>query len=221
MACVDMAYRRGLDYETASHIGDIEYSDSGYITAIDHRAVKHVVPRKAASRYEPKVIEGFSVLHLKPHYHRNRIEVHQQGCFDETLATKARVDFCIDHDRSYSLGNTDDNLELIDTPKGLAFRLRVRSQEDLDRLQGRTAMSIRYAERDFEIRKINGEDVRFIKSAELVEVSAVFQGAVPKTHLIVRDAKAVGSFRDDCRWGFASDGAFVALQRALAKLEAS
>jgi HK97 family phage prohead protease len=200
--------------------GEIEYGDGGFITAIDHRAVKHVAPRKAASRYEPKVIQGFAVLHLKPHYHKSRIEAHLRGCFNETLESRTRVDFCIDHDRSHSLGNTDDNLELIDTPKGLAFRLRVRSQEDLDLLQGRTAMSVRYAEREVETRQVNGEDVRFIKSAELVEISAVFQGAIPKTHLIVSDAKAVGNFRDDCN-RFQNDGAFVDLKRALEKLNAA
>jgi HK97 family phage prohead protease len=208
-------------YETASHVGDVEYSYGGYITSVDNRAVKQITPRKAATRYEPKVIEGLAVLHLKPHYHKSRIEVHQQHCFDETLRTKTRVHFCIDHDQSYSLGDTDDNLELLDTPKGLAFRLRVRSQEDLDLLQGRTAMSVRYAECEVETRQIGGEDVRFIKSAELVEISAVFQGAIPKTHLIVRDAKSAGNFHDECQLGFANDGAFVALKRALEKLDAT
>jgi HK97 family phage prohead protease len=207
-------------YETASHVGDLEYSYGGYITAVDNRAVKQIAPRKAASRYEPKIVDGFACLYSKPHMYKGRIEVHQQGCFNETLSSKDRVDLCIDHNESYSLGNTDENLELIDTSKGLAFRLRVRSQEDLDLLQGRTAMSVRYAERDVEMRKIDGEDVRFIKSAKLVECSAVFQGAVPKTHLMVRDAKSVGEFRDDCK-GFQNDGAFVDLKRALDKLAAT
>ena len=216
-----MVFHPQLGYEIASYNGDIEYSDGGFITAIDHRAVKHVAPRKAATRYEPKVIEGFACLYLKPHMYKGRIEVHEKGCFNETLSSKDRVDLCIDHDESYSLGNTDDNLELLETPTGLAFRLRVKSQEDMDRLQGRRSMSVRYAERDVETRKVNGEDVRFIKSAKLVECSAVFQGAVPKTHLIVSDAKSVGDFRDDCRWRFASDGAFVALKLTLEKLDAA
>ncbi|KJC60063.1 hypothetical protein UP10_15440 [Bradyrhizobium sp. LTSPM299] len=215
-----MVFHPQLGYEIASYNGDLEYSDGGFITAIDRRAVKHAAPRKAASRYEPKIVEGFAVLNLVPHYHKSRIEAHLQGCFNETLESKTRVDFCIDHDRSHSLGNTDDNLELLDTPKGLAFRLRVRSQEDLDLLQGRTAVSVRYIERDFDVRKVEGEDVRFIKSGQLVEISAVFQSAVPKTHLIVSDAKAVGNFRDDCA-RFASDGAFLELKRKLQKLNST
>jgi hypothetical protein len=80
-------------------------------------------------------------------------------------------------------------------------------------------MSVKYAEKEFEVRKVNDEDVRFIKRGALVECSAVFQGAVPKTHLIVSDAKSVGNFRDDCQWRFATDNAFVDLKRALQRLD--
>jgi HK97 family phage prohead protease len=204
-------------------LGPIEYGEGGYITAVDSKSLRQykTPSRTTAFRYEPKVIEGFACLYLKPHIHKGRIEVHERGCFNETLSTKQRVDLCIDHDDSYSLGNTDDNLELIDTSKGLAFRLRVKSQNDLDRLQGRTAMSVKYGEKEFEVRKVNDEDVRFIKRGTLVECSAVFQGAIPKTHLIVSDAKSVGNFRDDCQWRFATDNAFVDLKRALQRMDNS
>jgi HK97 family phage prohead protease len=204
--------------------GPLEYGDGGYITSVDNLSLKHSTAapaRKATSRYEPKIVEGFACLYLKPHWYKNRIEVHERGCFNETLSRKDRVDLMIDHDQSFSLGNTDDNLELIDTKEGLAFRLKVRSQADLDRLQGRTAMSVKYSESDFEIRKVEGEEVRFIKSGKLVECSAVFQGAVPNTHLIVSDAKTVGKFRDDCQWRFATDGAFIELKRRLKRLDAA
>jgi phage head maturation protease len=117
-------------------LGPIEYGDGGYVIAVDSKSLRQYKARSrtTAFRYEPKVVEGFACLYLKPHIHKGRIEVHERGCFNETLSTKQRVDLCIDHDDSYSLGNTDDNLELIDTPKGLAFRLRVKSQDDLDRL---------------------------------------------------------------------------------------
>lgn len=214
-----MAFHPHYDYEIASDLSDLQYS-CGYITSVNNRSVKHTTPLKAATRYEPKVIDGNAVLYLKPHWYKDRVEVHERRCFDETLARKDRVDFCIDHDDSYSLGNTDDgSLELIDTPKGLAFRLRVRSQADLDRLAGRTAMSIKYSEEEYEVRKVDGEDVRFVKRGKLVECSAVFQGAVPNTHLYVRDARTVGKFRDDCLTQFASDRAFVELRRALQRLQ--
>jgi HK97 family phage prohead protease len=205
-------------------LGPIEYGDGGFIISVDSKSQgQYRAPsssRATAFRYAPKVIEGFACLYLKPHWYKDRVEVHERGCFNETLSRKDRVFLCIDHDDSYSLGNTDDgSLELIDAPKGLAFRLRVKSQDDLDRLQGRTAMSVKYAESEYEVREVAGENVRFIKSGKLVECSAVFRGAVPQTHLIVSDAKSVGNFRDDCQWKFANDNAFVDLKRALARLQ--
>jgi HK97 family phage prohead protease len=199
-------------------VSDIEYSDSGFITSIDHRAIQQPVFRKAASRYETKILDGFACLWNKPHIYKNNIEVFERGCFDSTLSSKQRVDFCVDH-LDYSLGHTDDNLELVDTKDGLAFRLRTKSEADLNRLNGRNAMSVKYAEHEVEVRKVEDCDVRFIKSATLIECSAVFNGAVPKTHLIVRDTETVGRLRDDSVKSFPSDGAFVALQRALAKLK--
>jgi phage head maturation protease len=205
--------------------GDIEYLDAGFITSVDHRAIQHravqqPVFRKAASRFESKILDGFACLYLKPHTYKGNIEVFERGCFNDTLSSKKRVDFCIDH-LDYSLGNTDENLELVDTKDGLAFRLRTRSEEDLNRLNGRNAMSVKYSEHDVEVRRVADCDVRFIKSATLIECSAVFNGAVPKTHLVVRDTKTVGRLRDDSVKSFPSDGAFVALQRALNKLDAS
>lgn len=151
--------------------------------------------------------------------YKGNVEVFERGCFNTTLSTKKRVDFCLDH-LAYSLGHTDDNLELVETKEGLAFRLQTRSEADLNRLGGRTAMSVKYAEHDVEFRKVNDCDVRFIKSATLIECSAVFNGCGPKTHIMVRDTKTTGLLRDDAT-SFSSDGAFVALKRTLEKLAAS
>ncbi len=200
--------------------GDIEYLDAGFITSVDHRAIQQPVLRKAASRYESKTVDGFSCLYNRPHMYKGNVEVFEPGCFNKTLSSKKRVDFCVDH-LDYSLGNTDDNLELVDTKDGLAFRLRIKSEADLNRLNGRNAMSVKYTEDDVEVRKVADCDVRFIKSATLIECSAVFNGAVPKTHLIFRDAETTGRLRDDSVRNFPSDGAFVELQRALKKLDAS
>jgi HK97 family phage prohead protease len=196
----------------------LEYGDACFITSVDHRAIQQPVLRKSASRYETKFIEGHACLWNKPHMYKGNVEVFERGCFNKTLSSKQRVDFCVDH-LDYSLGHTDDNLELVDTKDGLAFRLRTKSEADLNRLNGRNAMSVKYAEHEVEVRKVEDCDVRFIKSATLIECSAVFNGAVPKTHLIVRDIETVGRLRDDSEKSFPSDGAFVALQRALAKLK--
>jgi HK97 family phage prohead protease len=199
--------------------GDLEYGDGGFITHLDRRSVQEPIFRKAASRYESKTLDGFACLYNKPHMYKGNVEVFEPGCFNKTLSSRKRVDFCVDH-KEYSLGHTDDNLELVDTKTGLAFRLRTKSEADLNRLDGRNAMSVKYAEHEVEVRKVADCDVRFIKSATLIECSAVFNGAVPKTHLIVRDAaETTGRLRDDSEKSFPSDGAFVALQRALAKLQ--
>jgi phage head maturation protease len=200
--------------------GDIEYSDGGFITHLDRRSVQEPTFRKAASRYESKVIDGHACLWNKPHIFKGNIEVFERGCFNDTLSSKKRVDFCVDH-LDYSLGHTDDNLELVDTKDGLAFRLRTKSEEDLNRLNGRNAMSVKYAEHEVEVRKVEDCDVRFIRSATLIECSAVYNGAVPKTHLVVRDTATVGRLRDDSVKNFPSDGAFVALKRALENLKVS
>jgi HK97 family phage prohead protease len=199
-------------------MSDLEFGDAYSIVAVDHRAVPHKVFRKTASRHESKIIEGYACLYNKPHIYKENVEVFERGCFNETLASKARVDLCLDHDRSYSLGHTDDNLELIDTKTGLAFRLRTKSEDDLTRLYGRTSMSVQYKENDVEFRKVGDYDVRFIRKASLVECSAVYHGAVPNTHLIIRDAKTAGCLRDEVETKFPSDSAFVALQRALRNL---
>jgi HK97 family phage prohead protease len=201
-------------------VSDIQYSDGGFITHLDRRSVQEPTFRKSASRYESKTLDGFACLYNRPHIYKGNIEVFEPGCFNKTLAGQQRVDFCVDH-LDYSLGHTDDNLELVDTKDGLAFRLRVKSEEDLNRLNGRNAMSVKYAEHDVEVRKVEDCDVRFLKSVTLIECSAVFNGAVPKTHLIIRDTKTVGRLRDDSVTGFPSDGAFVALKRALENLKVS
>jgi HK97 family phage prohead protease len=172
---------------------------------------------RLASCYEPKIVEGFACRWGEPHICNRRTEVHDRGCFNETLLSKQRIDFCIDHDQSYSLGNTDDNLELMDTPAGLVFRLRVKSQKDFDLLQARRQMSVRHNLSLIDIRDVHGSDVWFIKSARLVEVSACFEGLVPHTSLVVRDSKTVGSLLEDSHC-FSNDAAYAALQTALARL---
>src|ERR1700682_3074694 len=195
--------------------GPLEYGDACFLTHIDGRQIETrsspggtSTQTKSSSQYKSMTLDGFACLYNKPHMYKGNIEVFERGCFNATLSSKKRVDFCVDH-LAYSLGHTDDNLELVDTKDGLAFRLRTKSEADLNRLNGRNAMSVKYAEHEVEVRNVEDCDVRFIKSATLIECSAVFNGAVPKTHLIVRDTKSVGRLRDDSVKNFPSDSAFV------------
>ena len=105
-------------------LGQIEYGDGGYITSVGSHSTRQykAAPRVTAFRYEPKVVEGFACLYLKPHMYKGRIEVHDRGCFNETLSRKDRVSLCIDHDESYSLGNTDDGSLAASHSGGLSDR---------------------------------------------------------------------------------------------------
>jgi hypothetical protein len=121
---------------------------------------------------------------------------------------------------SKKLGDQDDgSLELFDSETGLAFRLKI-STIDLDRLEGRDQMSVMYKENDIDFQTIGSESVRVIKSASLVEISAVYSGAVKNTFAVVRDADKVGKLIDDATRSFPSESAFAQMQRAILRLGA-
>jgi hypothetical protein len=124
------------------------------------------------------------------------------------------VQFLIDHKHACFLGDTDSNLELFDMDVGLAFRMSL-SPGELKRLDGRDAMSVSYLEMGVEPRTIAGEQVRFIKSAKLNEISICYRGAVRQTHAIVRNASDVGRLCDDAKSGFVGDSAYFAVKRSL------
>ena len=111
------------------------------------------------------------------------------------------------------LGDTDTNLELVDSDVGLGFRLKL-TDNALDRLDGRDRISVGYNEIDVAECTILDETVRLIKTAELVEISGVHNPAVKQTFAVVRDEADVGLLRNDVARNFPSDGAFAAMQRA-------
>jgi HK97 family phage prohead protease len=163
-----------------------------------------------------KVLQGLACIYDVIHSHKGRKEMFAKGCFDDSLFG---VMFLIDHNvLSENLGDQDDNnLELIDGEIGLAFRLTL-ARDHLDKLGGRDEMSVSYQERDVEYRAIDGETVRVVKSATLIEISAVYVGAIRKTYAVVRDANSVGNLADDAK-GFAYEAAGIAFQRALRNLQ--
>ena len=205
------------DYETLTARRDAEDARRGYsiggggfVASVDYREVFAPPTRHSIN---PQVFEGYACRYDVIHDYKGGKEMFAKGCFDGSLFG---VMLHIDHNLlSKKLGDQDDgNLELIDGDVGLAFRLKL-APGDLDRLGGRNEMSVRYQERDVENRTIGGDTVRVIKSASLFEISAVYVGAVRKTFAIVRDASAVGLFKDDVKAGFPSAAAFAVLQRAI------
>jgi len=125
-------------------------------------------------------------LYGKVHPYRDAFEVFLPGCFSESLSEKTKVVFSIDHDQSVTLGDTRSNLELIDSEDGLAFRLKS-TADDLTKLSDRERMSVFYRENEVDEQTIDGEKVRFIKRATLLDISAVYRGAIKQTFLTIRD----------------------------------
>jgi phage head maturation protease len=214
-----MVFHPQLNYEIASYNGDLEYGDCGPIVAVDNRAVKHLPFRKAAATTVPQVLEGFAVRYDAVHRHKGRQEIFQKGCFAGSLHS---VMFKIDHVLTEkSLGDQDDNtLELADSDVGLGFRLKL-APGHLERIGGRDEMSCMYQEIDVGYRTIGHEEVRVIKSAVLVEISAVFVGAIRNTYAIVRNASDVGKLCEDVKSGFPSEAAATIFKRALQNLDAT
>jgi hypothetical protein len=202
--------RRGWNYE------DYQADLRETIKRIDARYIRESANEHHSASMTPKIIEGYACMYNVIHFYKNRYEMFAAGCFNGSLHG---VIMHIDHNMlSKKLGDQDDGtLELFDTPVGLGFRLKV-GIGDLERLGGRDQMSTMYQEREVELQTIGGKSVRVIKSAVLVEVSAVYVGNVSKTFAVVRDARSVGCLRDDATRSFPSGSAFAVLQRAMRDL---
>src|ERR1700732_381643 len=118
-----------------------------------------------------QVLEGFAVLYNKAHNHKGRVEIFKKGCFDRTLSRKSIVRFFIDHKRcEVCLGDTDTNLELVDSDVGLGYRLKL-TGEALDRLDGRDQISVGYNEIDVAECTILDQTLRLTKTAAPSEIS--------------------------------------------------
>jgi HK97 family phage prohead protease len=175
-------------------------------------SIKHEI-KSGRSLSKPKILEGYAILYDVVHWWNGKQDIFQKGCFDGSLFD---VMFLIDHViTSKKLGDQNNgSLELIDTDKGLAFRLKL-APGDLERIDGRSEMSPCYYVHNAETRK---DGVRVIKSASLLEVSACHVAAIRQTHAVIRDADAVGAFSEDVK-NFAVDSAATGFMRALQRLK--
>jgi phage head maturation protease len=202
--------RRGFNY----HDYQAELRET--IKRIDARYIRESANEHHAASKIPKVLSGFACVYNVIHRHKGRNEMFAKGCFNGSLHG---VMFHIDHNLlSKKLGDQGDgNLEIFDTPIGLAFRLKL-APDDIERIGGRDQMSTMYQEREVEFQQIGNKSVRVIKSASLFEISVVYVGAVGKTFAVVRDASSVGCLSDDATRSFPSASAFAVLQRALLRL---
>ena len=158
-----------------------------------------------------RYLQGFAALYRVPHQYKGRTECFERNCFAGSLYD---VMFGCDHDfLKKKLGDQNDgSLELVDTDIGLAFRLALKPGH-LERLDGRDQVSVAYIEHDVSVR----DGVRYIKAASIVEISAVFVGAMTTTHAVVVGANKVRSLAEDAKH-FDYDSAGMAVSRALKRL---
>jgi HK97 family phage prohead protease len=202
--------------------GDIEYGDTCFVTAVGGRSVPPPISRKAASRYETKVIEGTATKHNSVLFHDGKFKVVAPGAFDLSMKYDVPVEFWIDHDRSLKLGDTRTNLELYSDDFGLHFRLRLDNTElssharALVESKAYTECSVGFDSGKTELREIEGHSVLYILQARLEEVSLVPAGAVKATHAQVNDIENCRSLEHDCKsMKFRCDNSYASLHRAL------
>jgi phage head maturation protease len=165
-----------------------------------------------------KYLQGFACLYSVRHHFRGGIDIFQRACFADSLRKFNDVMFGIDHQyQKPPLGRQeDDSLQLEDTDVGLAFRLALKPGH-LELLGGRDQVSVACIPHEVEFR----DGARYIKSASIFEISAVFVGAMTTTHSVVVDADKICSLKDDAKSGFAYESAAVAFMRALKRYQQS
>jgi HK97 family phage prohead protease len=205
--------------------GDLEFGDSCFVTTVGGRSVPPPILRKAASRYETKVIEGTATKYNSVLFHDGKLKVVAPGAFDRSMKYEAPVEIWIDHNKTLKLGDTRRNLELISDEAGLHFRLRLDNTElssharALVESKAYTECSIGFDSGKTELREIEGHSVLYILQARLEEVSLVPAGAVKATHAQVNDIENCDSLEQDCKsMKFRYDNSFAVLQRALGRV---
>jgi hypothetical protein len=164
-----------------------------------------------------KIIQGWAALYgdkYKHWYWKNeRFEVFDPGCFSGSLWG---VWLGRDHKHAErKIADQDDgSLELLETPKGLAFRAKLKPG-DVEWIDGRTEVSVSYLSSDTATR----DNVHVIKKAALLELSLCKVATIRQTHCTIRDANTVGTLAEDVRENFASDAAYTKLMDALRRLQ--
>jgi HK97 family phage prohead protease len=202
--------------------GALEFGDACFVTTVGGRSVPPPISRKAASRYETKVIEGVASKYNSVLFHDGKWKAVAPGAFDRSLKYDAPIEIWIDHDKTLKVGDTTTNLELYSDDFGLHFRLRLDNTElssharALVESKAYTECSIGYDQGTTELREIGGYSILYILQARLEEVSLVPTGAVKATHAQVNDMEKCGSLEHDCKsMKFLCDNSYEELQRAL------
>jgi HK97 family phage prohead protease len=229
-----MAFHPRRDYEVASGFGGLEYSDCGFVTAVNGRSVTPIHRRSPPKHHRHsnvgKVIQGYGVKYDTLFFHDDKWRYIPSGAFDESLKSGKKVRMLLEHNDALEFGDSQTNLILHNDDYGVAFRCHFRDDEisgyayDLASSAAYTECSIGFVcdPSDAETRLISKTKVQFIHRAELREISLLRAGACPQTNAAIKDA-------DSCRPLFVEskdqqlvrDNKFAELQRSLRRLDAA
>jgi HK97 family phage prohead protease len=131
-----------------------------------------------------------------------------------------------DHDESVTISTTRNGLILLGDEYGVAMRLHVprtalgAKAVALVRSNQRQALSVGVTMHDCDSQIIDGVEIVIVKRATLREVSLVLKGACEPAFAILVDADGCQTLEQDCKsLRVLSDGAYVALMRAVRKLQ--
>lgn len=170
----------------------------------------------------PQFIRGYATRYNCTHYFQGRFDIFEPGVFAKTLLRGDTVRLLDMHDESRVLATTNDGgLELLSDGEGLSFLAQLpcdvlgRTVAADIKAARKVGMSVGYRITEYEDRRLAGEDVRFIRAAQLSEISIVDQGAVPQAYVELTE---VQEFKRSSKIEANRDAAFAKLMRATAQL---
>jgi len=190
---------------------------------------RYAPSRPWASGYRQPALEGYATRFLKPHKDKEGLIVIERGAFARSLASGRPVRFLLNHDEIDVVASTSDPaLQLLADGDGLSFHLTLpdtalaRDVEAKVHRGDMNEMSVGFRPISIETKRIEGQDVRIVLDADLLEISVVAKGAVPGTHVVVTDGAIGTDLRTSARTGgLRTQSAHAAAQRSLQKLLAS
>ena len=196
----------GLEYSGGYSRSDVmEFANfGGRITRVEGATVKgcgRQISQRLDSFTSRPALRGIATKYRKPYVLSTDpllFDVLRPGCFDDSITAGTDVKFLRAHDESHEYGRTGDStVVLIDSEIGLFFQLMLGDDAASKDFAGEIYsgdfphMSIGIRPVVFDHVDIDGQKVRRVAKAELLELSAVRHPAIANTSVFVVDeAKA-------------------------------
>lgn len=180
-----------MRYQNKAWGQGLEYGDAvgGYITGDRPEPIT----KSANVVSDGDELVGTACVYGVPHYGKNRQrEVFVPGCFARSLASQQAIRLLLDHDESKLIATRADALRLESDDVRLTMRCQVPANSAGMAMKaavkdgGRLECSVGYNVVESYDRLIEGESVKFITDARLLEISLVRNGAVPGTSASIR-----------------------------------